>query len=105
MVSKSEHFGLRANEVIQIKLILEKNKKVVKALIYGSRAMGNYRPGSDIDLTLIGNQLDLSDLNKIYNDIDDLNLPYSLDLSIFHLISNIDLIDRIQRRAKIFYQQ
>jgi predicted nucleotidyltransferase len=49
-------------------------------VLYGSRAKGNYRPGSDIDLTLLGESLNLTELQKIELELDDLMLPYKIDL-------------------------
>lgn len=67
--------------------------------------MGNYRNGSDIDLTLLGDSLTYTQLNRIETQIDDLLLPYSVDLSLFNHIENPDLIDHIKRVGKIFYEQ
>ena len=77
---------------------------VTEVLLYGSRAKGNYRSGSDIDLTMRGEGLNLKLLNKIANDLDDLLLPYSFDLSIFAQIENRDLIDHISRVGKVVYR-
>ena len=72
--------------------------------MYGSRAKGNYTAGSDIDITLKGEELDLEQLNKINIDLDDLLLPYTFDLSILHQIANPDLIEHIERVGKVFYK-
>lgn len=84
---------------IQIKLISIFNKcpKIEKVILYGSRAKGNFKPGSDIDITIVAPQLNLSNLFKIENEIDELYLPYKIDLSLFHNIDNQDLIDHISR--------
>ncbi len=73
--------------------------------MYGSRAKGNYSAGSDIDITLKGEELDLEQLNKINIDLDDLLLPYTFDLSILHQISNPELIEHIERVGKFFYKR
>jgi type I restriction enzyme S subunit len=73
--------------------------------LYGSRAKGNYRPNSDIDLTLKCKNVDLSTLFKIETDLDDLLLPYKIDLSIFHKIENQDLIEHINRVGVVFYEK
>jgi hypothetical protein len=49
--------------------------------------------------------LGLKKLQKIELEIDELYLPYKLDLSLFHQISNLDLIEHINRVGKIFYQK
>jgi predicted nucleotidyltransferase len=74
--------------------------------LYGSRAKGNYREGSDIDLVLIGND-DLNDrlLARIDMEIDDLLLPYMVDLSILSHITDPDVIDHIRRVGVVFYRR
>lgn len=49
-------FGLSQKVIEQIHGVLEQHPQVQEALIYGSRARGNYKPGSDIDLVLCGDQ-------------------------------------------------
>lgn len=68
-------------------------------LIYGSRAKGNYRTGSDIDLTIKGNEIPFAELMQI----DDLMLPYTIDLSQYSQLDNADLIAHIDRVGKVVY--
>jgi type I restriction enzyme S subunit len=72
-------------------------------IIYGSRAKGNYSTYSDIDITLIGAVINLTSQNKIENELDDLLLPYKFDVSNFHKIENLDLIEHIKRVGKVIY--
>ena len=75
-------------------------------MLYGSRAKGNYKNGSDIDLTLYGgDNLTTEILYHIMNDIDNLLLPYTFDLSIFRKMSDPDIIDHIMRIGIVFYDQ
>ncbi len=96
-------YGLKATEIVAIQNVFKLFPNLNKVVIYGSRAKGNYRPGSDIDLTLQGKNLDYQDLVAIENSLDDLLLPYTIDLSIYHLIENSDLIDHINRVGVEFY--
>lgn len=75
------------------------------ALLYGSRVIGNYRPGSDIDLTLKGENLNLTVLHKIENELDDLLLPYKIDISLYHHIKNPEFLEHIHRVGKVFYKK
>ena len=100
-----ENSGLTKEDVTDIKAIFSKYKQVEKVLIYGSRAMGNYKPASDIDLTLIGRNIDLSLQLKIEFDLDDLLLPYKFDISIYDKITNPEFIDHIKRVGKVFYKR
>jgi len=90
-------FGLSIEDITKIKEVIAKFSEIERVIIYGSRAKGNYKPSSDIDLTLVGEKLTLTKLQELENEIDDLLLPYKFDVSIFHQISNPDLIDHIER--------
>lgn len=96
-------YGLDKKDIEKILELLSKYPEIEKAIIYGSRAKGNYRDGSDIDLSLVGENLDLNTLLKIEHQVDDLLLPYKIDISLFHNIEDNDLIDHIARVGIIFY--
>jgi predicted nucleotidyltransferase len=98
-------FGLKDIHINSIQSVFRKFDAVEKAIIYGSRAKENFRNGSDIDITLIGDHIDLTTLLKIENDLDDLLLPQKIDLSIFNKIENPDLIDHINRVGVVFYKR
>lgn len=57
---------------------------VQEVWLYGSRAMGRHRPGSDIDLTLVAPQLSHADRLRLMEALDELLLPWSIDLSLHH---------------------
>jgi predicted nucleotidyltransferase len=97
--------GLTAAEVDGIRAVFSKYPQIQEVLIYGSRAMGNYRPASDIDLTLIGKGIDLSLQTEIEFALDDLMLPYKFDISLFDRITNPEFIDHIHRVGKSFYRR
>jgi predicted nucleotidyltransferase len=75
-----------------------------RVILYGSRAMGTYRPGSDIDLCIDAELLGLTELLSIENRIDDLLLPWKVDLSLLHKIDNPALLDHIRRVGVTLYQ-
>lgn len=96
-------FGLEKEDVLKINQIFAAFPKIEKAIIYGSLAKGNFRPGSDIDLTLVGKNINLGEQFDIENQLDDLLLPYKIDLSILDQINNKELIEHISRVGKVFY--
>lgn len=73
------------------------HNEVSDVILYGSRAEGNYRNGSDIDLCLKGEGLSISLLLDIMIEIDDLLIPYEVDVCIYEKIENQALIDHIDR--------
>ncbi len=97
--------GLPQSAVQKIRAILSRYPQVEKAILYGSRAKGNYKNGSDIDLTLRGADLTLNVIYKILDDLDELLLPYTIDLSIFNDIRDPDVIEHIQRVGVTFYDK
>lgn len=98
-------FGLSDQTLETVRDILASCPEVEKALVYGSRAMGNYRAGSDIDITLIGAQLSMDMLFKLVRLFDESNLPYMVDLSIMANINNPNLSDHIDRVGQVLYQR
>lgn len=72
--------GLSAPTVAQITAVLSRFPALESAVLFGSRAKGTYKPGSDIDLALTGETLDWRIVGQIYDALDDLLLPYSFSL-------------------------
>jgi uncharacterized protein len=98
--------GLKESAVAEICAILSRYPQVEKAVLYGSRAKGSHKTGSDIDLTLVGNAgLNMNILYKVMEDLDELYLPYSFDLSIFKDIRDRDVLEHIRRVGIVFYKR
>lgn len=98
-------YGLDDTTIERMQAVLAAHPEVDKAVLYGSRAKGNYKTGSDIDLTLYGGGLSLTVLRKIENELDDLLLPYKIDLSLFEQITDPAVIDHIRRVGVVFYEK
>ena len=101
----AERFGLKVDTIDKINAVFAQYSEIEQVLIYGSRAKGDYRKGSDIDLTIMGSSFAYRQLICVETEIDDLLLPYLMDISLFRHIDNPDLIEHIQRVGKIFYQR
>ena len=97
-------FGLKKGTLDRIRGVFSGHPQVRQEIIYGSRARGNYRNGSDIDLTISGEAVTLSELMKIETELDDLLLPYKIDLSLLHKINDADLIDHIKRVGAVLFE-
>jgi len=98
-------WGLPDPAVARMRAVLAQYPAVEQAILYGSRAKNTYREGSDIDLTLVGDALTWRDLGSIDDALDDLLLPYRIDLSLIRQITQDDLLDHIARVGVIFYQR
>lgn len=99
----SANTGLSAEVTDKLTIIFKKYPEIKKVVLYGSRAKGNYKLGSDIDLAIFSDSLSITQSLKIETEIDDLLLPYKVDLCIFSQIDNPDLIEHINRVGIIFY--
>lgn len=96
-------FGLSKETIKKISSVFLQYPQIKIVIIYGSRAKGNYKNGSDIDLTIKGSHLDHKLLCKIGNDLDDLLTPYKFDLSLFQDIESKELLEHIERVGQVFY--
>ena len=95
--------GLKTATIAKINGIFALHPSIEQAILYGSRAKGTFRNGSDIDLTLKGEHLTYRELLQIENELDDLLLPYKIDLSLFRQIDNPNLVGHILRVGVVFY--
>jgi predicted nucleotidyltransferase len=98
-------YGLRNSDIEKLHSVFAQFPEVEEVMLYGSRAKGNYRPGSDIDLTVRGSRVDGTLAGKVALALDDLLLPYIIDLSVYHRLGNPDLISHIHRTGKLFYKK
>lgn len=97
-------FGLYPNSYKEILSIFQNHENIEKVIIYGSRAKGNYKEGSDIDFTIIGD-LNYDEIIKLKHEFEDSNIPYLIDISIYNDLESKSLIEHIQRVGKTFYER
>jgi|TARA_R110001583_G_scaffold73737_1_gene205021 predicted nucleotidyltransferase len=97
-------FGLSDINISKINSVFARFPSLNKVVIYGSRAKGNYKVGSDIDLMLFGDNFTHKDLLHISFELDELLTPYQFDLSIYSQVESNDLLEHVNRIGKIFYQ-
>ena len=96
-------FGLSAATRDKLNSVFARYAAIESVLIYGSRAKGNYRPGSDIDLTIKGAEIPFAEFMQIEDRVDDLMLPYTVDLSQYRQIENPELVAHIDRVGVAIY--
>lgn len=100
---RTVNHGLNERTVTQIKGVLARFPEVRKAVLFGSRAKGVQKPGSDIDLALTGDGLDWRLLGRIEDALDDLFLPYGFSLLIHCEGTDPDVAEHIRRVGFVFY--
>jgi uncharacterized protein len=98
-------YGLSDAVIEKLCGVLAQFPEVKRAVLYGSRAKGNYKVGSDIDLTLFGEAITPPRCATIADAMDELLLPYTIDLSVFSDLDNADLREHIERVGLVFYQR
>jgi len=98
-------FGLNQKDRDKINKVFAAYAAIDSVIVYGSRAKGNFKAGSDIDLSIIENSITFPEFLEIENALDDLLLPYKIDLSLKRKITSTDLLSHIDRIGKLFYQK
>lgn len=103
MKTKTDEFGFLPRERQWMNDIFASIPHIEKVMLFGSRAKGNYRPFSDVDITLIGDELTDRDFYDVCEKLDDSDLPYFYDVSIFKKLTDRDFINHIKRVGKFIY--
>lgn len=99
-----EHHGLPFDVWEQLSALFKKYPSIRKVTLYGSRAKGNYRPNSDIDLILTAPDMSWAEFNHLEQGIDDLLLPWKVDLALKHHVDNGDLLAHVDRVGIVIYR-
>ena len=98
-------FGLNDTIIERIQKVFESNSKIDEVIIFGSRAKGNYREGSDIDLAVKGRHIEFKDILHVSGQLDEQNLPYTIDLLDYATIKDKDVLEHIDRIGIVFYEK
>lgn len=102
---KKSEFGVEKEILDRIRKVLASYLQIEKAMIIGSRAKGNYSAGSDIDIVIWGKNLDFSSYLRLIAELEDLEIPYKIDLIKYELIENEEMKKHIERVGKEFYSR
>ena len=98
--------GLKQSDLQVITDIIKKYSTIDSAVIFGSRAKGNFRSGSDVDIALFGKDIkreNILDINFLLNE--ETLMPYHFDILDFNTIQNPNLAEHIRRVGKVLYQK
>lgn len=104
MKNDAARWGLKSSVVNNMRAILTRYPQVSMATLYGSRAKGNFKPGSDIDICLDGSELTFRTMLSIANALNALELPQKIDLILRNLVDNPEFLSEIDRTGTVFYQ-
>lgn len=98
-------FGLKEYIINNIQSILSKYNEIEKAVIFGSRARGDYKKTSDIDIAIFSDNITSTRLNLLRNDLDDLDIIYTIDVVDFYRISKEELKNNIRKQGIIIFDK
>jgi predicted nucleotidyltransferase len=100
------NFGLLKRDLDFIFQAVLKFPEIEKAIIFGSRAMGNYKKGSDIDLAIVGEKITYQIKTRLSSIINqELPIPYFIDVVDYKSITNKDLVKHIDTEGKVIYKR
>ncbi len=98
-------FGISSASLNKLITLFKQSPNITEVKLYGSRAIGTYKDGSDIDITIMNSAFSYDDLLNLTNRIDDLLIPYKVDISIFNTLDNEELIEHINKHGVFFYKK
>jgi predicted nucleotidyltransferase len=101
---KTNH-GLSEKSVEKIRNLFLQHPEIDRAILFGSRAKGTYKPGSDIDLALLGRDLTQKMVSRLYQELDDLPIPYEFSLILWDKMTDPDVAAHIARVGLVFYEK
>lgn len=103
--SNQNPYGLNQRDIKTLRDILHRYPEVREVFIFGSRAKGNYKPGSDIDLAIMNPGVPDTVILALKRDFDDSALPYFIDVVNYQTLQPTDLKAHIDRVGKPFYRR
>jgi len=99
-------FGISKKSMEMILSALMQTQEIEKAFIFGSRSMGNYKNGSDIDMVIYGINITSEILNRISIELNEkLPLPYYFDIVHYEALKHESLKEHIDKFGKNFYSR
>lgn len=99
-------YGLLERDMVNILKAIKQFDTIESVIIFGSRAMGNYKRGSDVDLVIMGIEVDrkvIRRLSDLLNEV--MPLPYFFDVLDYKAIESQALIEHIEKEGKLIYEK
>lgn len=98
-------FGLTQKQFQLMINTISSFNEIEKVLIFGSRAKGNFRSASDVDLTVFGQKISRTTVNRLSSALDDLPLPFMFDVLDYNQLKNESLKEEIDEQGKVFFER
>jgi predicted nucleotidyltransferase len=104
ILSTIDFIGLSEKSRIEVNHILSNFPEIESAIVFGSRALGSFRNGSDLDLAVIGNEISFTTILRLKTAFSESYLPIFVDVVDYKSIKNNDLKHHIDTFGKVIYQ-
>ncbi len=98
------NFGLDDKTIEKIKNVFINYPKIEKVIIYGSRALGNFKYNSDVDLAIVGD-FEWDFIGHVQEELDSLSTPYLYDITDYNRILNPEVKKHVDDFGKLFYKR
>lgn len=105
MVFHYDETGITQRFLTELLMLCKKNESIESVLLFGSRARGDYRNTSDIDLALFTNNLSHSEQNLIEADLQNLSTPLKMDVLFMNRLNKEELIINIRNEGVVLYEK
>lgn len=105
MTSDTMQYGLSNDILASMKSVFQQNELIQQVILFGSRAMGNYREASDIDLAIVAEHFSYDALLTVSVQLTELNLPYLVDLIDYNKLTESDFKNHIDRKGILLYSK
>lgn len=100
------NLGLRQSDIDYIVEVIGKFSEINKAVVFGSRAKGNFKPGSDIDIAIFGDKITFNTLSVLHSELEDQGpLPYLFDVVDYTHLDHKELKEHIDRAGKVIFER
>src|SRR5699024_12063771 len=85
-------YGLTNRDIHDIEIALKQFPEIDKVILFGSRALGNYKHGSDVDLAIVGNKITHRTIAGLHDALNEVYpLPYMFDIVHYDTLTNENL--------------
>ncbi|MCX7998542.1 MAG: nucleotidyltransferase domain-containing protein [Leptospiraceae bacterium] len=99
-------YGLKQEQLQEIVEFLSRYPQIEKAILFGSRALGTYKPSSDVDIAIFGEQADWKLASQLKLDIEEETyLPYFFDIVSYNSIQEKNLKEEIDKKGVSIYER
>ena len=98
----NNNFGLPERTITELLEYFRTRPEIEKVVVYGSRAKGTYRKGSDIDFAIWS---DKENISEIVSDLDELPTPYMFDVINYKILTHENIKKSIDNDGIVFYKR